>query len=280
MNRIFLGFVMLLAALMTVGCRQHKTISDRELSQIIADILVTNTYVTRNHILTDSLDIYTPVFQKYGYTIDDFKYTMENFARRKSMKLGDIVNEAVKKLEKERKIYEDRLTVIDSVNDKSQRFFAQKIDSINRITVRKISDTSKLRLKLPCVEGVYNLSFRYTIDSTDTNYGLRSIFCFVDSLDKRREVGSQWISSRTSRRIKTTAYIDGGAKDLFVYLVRYGDKISTPSLTIDSVEIVHQPFVEDAVKRYTDSMLKFKLSVEQFRSDTLVLGPMVVNLKR
>ena len=68
---------------------------------------------------TDSLRIYEPIFARYGYTTDDVHYTIGNFSKRKSARLGDVVERAIEMLEREGKIYNQEVAVLDTIDNAS-----------------------------------------------------------------------------------------------------------------------------------------------------------------
>ena len=55
-----------------VGCSDKRIISDSDLEKITEEMFLVNAYASAHSINTDSLDIYTPILQKYGYTQEDF----------------------------------------------------------------------------------------------------------------------------------------------------------------------------------------------------------------
>ena len=89
------AFVLLLSA-----CARHKIIPDDTLAQIFHDAFLTNAYIGSEGVKTDSLRIYEPIFARYGYTTDDVHYTIGNFSKRKSARLGDVVERAIEMLKR------------------------------------------------------------------------------------------------------------------------------------------------------------------------------------
>ena len=77
--------------LCTAACARHTIIPDDELAQIFHDAFLTNAYIGSQNVRIDSLNIYEPIFARYGYTTEDVQYTIGNFSKRKSARLGDVV---------------------------------------------------------------------------------------------------------------------------------------------------------------------------------------------
>ena len=94
-----------LFALSTGACKRHTIIPDDELALIFHDAFLVNAYVKREAKL-DSLKVYEPIFARYGYTMADVQYTIGNFSKRKSARLGDVVEQAIVLLEREGKYYD------------------------------------------------------------------------------------------------------------------------------------------------------------------------------
>ena len=85
----------------TIACARHKIIPDDTLAKIFHDAFLTNAYLDHENIEADTLNFYEPIFQKYGYTIEDVRFTIGNFSKRKSARLGDVVEVAIAQLEKQ-----------------------------------------------------------------------------------------------------------------------------------------------------------------------------------
>lgn len=124
------ALVLLLAA-----CARHKIIPDDKLAQIFHDAFLTNAYIGSEGVKTDSLRIYEPIFARYGYTTDDVHYTIGNFSKRKSARLGDVVERAIEMLEREGKIYNQEVAVLDTIDNVARRTFTRTVlaDSLIRV---------------------------------------------------------------------------------------------------------------------------------------------------
>ena len=72
MKRV-ITILLVAAALAVTGCRRYKVIPDRTLGQIFHDAMLTNAYVDNQGVSVDSLNIYEPIFARYGYTTEDVK---------------------------------------------------------------------------------------------------------------------------------------------------------------------------------------------------------------
>lgn len=112
MNKLLRHAVCGLLALGALSCARHTIIPDSELALIFRDAFLANAYISNENIRTDSLRIYEPIFARYGYTTEDVYYTIGNFSKRKSARLGDVVERAIDLLEAEGKVYNREVAIL------------------------------------------------------------------------------------------------------------------------------------------------------------------------
>ena len=124
------AFVLLLSA-----CARHKIIPDDTLAQIFHDAFLTNAYIGSEGVKTDSLRIYEPIFARYGYTTDDVHYTIGNFSKRKSARLGDVVELAIEMLEAEGKYYNREVAILDTIDNVACRSFTRTVYALSLIHI-------------------------------------------------------------------------------------------------------------------------------------------------
>ena len=164
----------LLAALLAGACAHHKIIPDEELALIFRDAFLANSYLGDRHPDTDSLKIYEPIFARYGYTTADVQYTIGNFSKRKSARLGDVVERSIELLEAEGKHYNREVAIRDTIDRVATRTFTRRIHADSLIRVRSLRDTARLRFAFDVSPGEYRIRLRYRVDSLDRNpSGLR-----------------------------------------------------------------------------------------------------------
>ena len=68
-----------MAAMAFVSCTQKRIIPDDTLADIFHDAFVVNAYIGEERVNLDSLQIYEPIFNRYGYTSEDVVHTVGNF---------------------------------------------------------------------------------------------------------------------------------------------------------------------------------------------------------
>lgn len=151
----------------------------------------------------DSLNIYEPIFARYGYTTRDVYYTIGNFSKRKSARLGDVVEMAIDKLEAEGKFYDREVAVLDTIDNVARRTFTRTVYADSLIRVGSLRDTARLRIAVDVQPGEYELRLKYLVDSLDRNEkGLRGVVWL-----ENRDGGRSSVYSTTLRRNRTENFI-------------------------------------------------------------------------
>lgn len=230
--------VVLMVVCALAACAKPKIIPDDELVMIFHDAYLTNAYVDSRSVRVDSLNIYEPLFARYGYTSEDVQFTIGNFAKRKSARLSDIVDDAIAMLGAESRFYSGRIAILDTVRRIAAEKFVSTAYTSERIRARRIADTSLLRITMPAREGTYELSYSYLIDSTDNNNPRSSRFYFLDSIGGReRGVKTQRLRKMERERVTVTLSADSLANLLVLDMNGYSDGMETPAFTIDSLTV-------------------------------------------
>ena len=70
MKRLLICAVVILSVF---GCARRKEIDDKTLALIFRDAYITNAYLGVNYINLDSIMVYEPILDKYGYTPEDLR---------------------------------------------------------------------------------------------------------------------------------------------------------------------------------------------------------------
>ena len=245
-----------MAVLLTVACSGPKIVPDRELAQIFHDIYLVNTYVGQSTLNIDSLNIYEPVFASYGYTSEDIQYTIGNFAKRKSARLSDdVVEVASNMLFAESRQWSHRVKIRDTIALIAKEKFAEQVYADSLIRVRRVADTSRLRIVIPDIRpGSYEVTYGYLVDSLDRNPPIR-VDAWLEDVDGRRSGSAQRRLDR-QRHETVSATLTATEKDrrLVLALNGYAKDMSTPNLTIDSLTVMYYLPEEDAVRRLSRSL--------------------------
>ena len=259
------------ACMLAAGCAKHRIIPDKTLAAIFHDAFLTNAYADNRRFAMDSLDLYQPIFQKYGYTAEDVQYTIGNFSKRKSARLGDVVEEAIKVLEAEGKVLEYEGAILDTVDNIARRRFTRTVYRDSLLRISRLKDTSRLMLVIDDIRaGDYNISFDYRIDSLDNNTGHRTSFDFERS-DSTRFGHVQQSLRRTSATETFTRRLtaDTSARRLIINLMEFREPVRKGTVrhtgaTFWNIKVVHTPLTSDAVESLFAEQLPLRVFAEEF----------------
>lgn len=132
-----------LSLLGIVGCDGPKVIPDRDLVNIFHDAYVANAYIVEGKIASDSLYIYEPIFNKYGYTMDDLQHTIKTFTERKSAMLSSIMSEVNRRLDEESRAESRKIVVLDTIDNIAKRAYTRTIYSDSLIQVKRLKEIGR-----------------------------------------------------------------------------------------------------------------------------------------
>ena len=265
MNKLLRHAVCGLLALGALSCARHTIIPDSELALIFRDAFLANAYISNENIRTDSLRIYEPIFARYGYTTEDVYYTIGNFSKRKSARLGDVVEMAIEKLETEGKFYDREVAVLDTIDNVARRTFTRTVYADSLIRVGALRDTARLRIAVDVQPGEYELRLKYLVDSLDRNEkGLRGVVWL-----ENRDGGRSSVYSTTLRRNRTENFtrrftVDTTHRRLHLDFLDFREKPLRPSVTVTGLEIDYIPSTSVAVDSLYQQQLDLRIFADEF----------------
>lgn len=260
----------LLTLLCVLGCARRKEIDDKTLAQIFRDAYLTNAYLGVNYLNIDSIQIYEPILNKYGYTPEDLRYTIGNFSRRKSAQLGRVLREAENQIAEYAVDYEKRVVVLDTIKNVAIRTFKRTVYQDSLIEVKKRADTTKLHLTIePLQPGTYSVRYKYTYNKKEDKKQSKRAKRYTDERTYRGAMYVQTHSGshrnnysynlRSEENIRRTLIADTSAHKLVLTFAKPSDarhKMGKIDLTIRDLEILYTPSEELAVdslfKKYVD----------------------------
>lgn len=272
------------------GCSGPSTIPDRKMSLIIRDLLLTNSYnsLYGRTYSSDTIDFYTPILDKYGYTNADFKYSINKLALRKSSRITDIIDSAMIDIVKENAYFEGQknlLLRIDSMVENHYRDTIYRRDSVIRLT--SLSNRDRLRIKLPANDGRYELKYKYLIDSSDVNSYHSMRHYFTNRKGEKMMNSSAMLNRYQRDSVSMSINSDTSYKEYIAILNDYSDNAKKPDFSANDILIIyykplketrqlivrdklnfdyrtHKPFKHELTKK--DSSALF--TVPPFRVDT------------
>ena len=262
MKHIFRNILFAVAiALVAGGCSRSEVIPDRELEKITREMFLVNAYAQAQSIRTDSLDIYSPILEKYGYTQDDFFNTLANFQKRKSARLSDVIESTIASLESMANGYEQKLRNLNYIDSLAKAMCTKEVMSVDKIRVRRLRDTAKLVLSLPIRDvGEYVISYNYHIDTLDKNTHLQSTQWTLTADSVRNHYLRTSLTHGERKNYKTILRPKKGATQYFIQFADYAKREEKPYITIDSLRITYIPPSEEALA-HMDSVLSFKPNI-------------------
>ena len=289
----FLSILLLIAMLGISGCRKKNVIPDDTLAEIFHDAFVVNAYIGEERINLDSLQIYEPIFSRYGYTAKDVVYTVGNFSRRKSARLGTVVEQAISRLEQESKLYAKKVVILDTIRNVAVRTLTRTVYSDTLIQAKKRADSTALYIEIsPALQGEYNISYRYKCEDDLKKYPRSAEFYFYDEYGHRNGFVSATLREKGSINRSIVSRTDN--RKLVLNLGRYTalDKVDvkrgkkgtknkknrppkTQDLEIRNLKVVYKPNEGAAIDSLFERHVNIKIFADGFliKTDSLTLSP-------
>ena len=258
--------------LCSIGCQQKRQIPDEDLIRIFHDAYLANAYINENNITEDSLYLYEPIFERYGYTVEEMQYTLKTFSRRKSALLSDLMAEVSSQLEREAKIEGRKIVVLDTIDNVAKRRYTRTVYEDSLIHVKQMRDTNKLRIKLrELTKGEYTISFTYYIDTLDENRNSRvEIYALKgDTLETLRHTMmlSRYRENTYSRKLSIDSTHTEISVDMYYHPRNEESKL--PDIKITNFKIVRVLPTEVSV----DSLYTNQLNLRLMNYDLMMSFP-------
>ncbi len=257
MKRILIVIALSLSALF--GCDNRREIPAEDLEAIISDAYLTDSYLREfgGRYDRDTLTFFAPVLERYGYTLEDMRYTLYRMVTRKTNVLEPIIEAAsedyARRLARYRRGYDVSLRW-DTVAAKRATLEVM-LDSME---ARTVSDLRRARFELPLYNtGVYTISMSYRIDSTDRNKSYLIRYVLSDTLGRSvQNSGSIWLG-RVGRKASSTTDVTVNA-DRYNHMsidflsVASGRTVREPNVKVDTMTVTYRPPIEVARKMNYD----------------------------
>ncbi len=265
MKKIILSTLLLLS-LTLPSCIRRTVIPDAELALIFRDAFLTNAYIITEKINFDTLQVYQPIFDEYGYTAEDVAYTVGSFSKRKSARLSDIVEQSIRLLEEGESIYRGEAMILDTIDAKALRAASRTIYSKDLVTFRSEKDTTNLKIELDSLlPGDYILSFDYLVDSLDSNRSsYRSLsWITAKNSNEKKAIQTSHLRKHTEATLERKFKFDTLTPRLIILLAESFEAKRNRNVTFRDIKVNYTPPVEEAV----DQLFKNKLNVRIFTDD-------------
>ena len=271
--------LILVATLGTVGCQRKNVIPDDTLAAIFHDAFVVNAYVEDVRMNIDSIQIYEPIFNRYGYTSKDVLFTVGNFSRRKSARLGMVVEQAIARLEKENSEYKKRVVILDTIRDVAIRSLSRTIYEDTLIVAKRRADSTLLRIAIrPALRGEYTITYDVECNDDLEKYPRISQFFFED--EEGNTPSRATVTMQNGGRVRRTIMLHkDNCHTLWLELGNYnleGNKKAPKrqDLKIKNLKVHYKPNEQLAIDSLYERHLPIKIFANGFliKKDSLTLS--------
>lgn len=257
--------IITLTLLCIVSCARKKEIDDQTLAKIFSEAYISNAYLGINYFNIDSVQIYEPILERYGYTPEDLRYTIGNFSRRKSAQLGRVLKNAEEQIKVFADIYEKEVVILDTIKNVAVRSMQRVVCKDSLISVKELADTSKLKLIVePLQPGMYSIRYRYTCErekikekGKSKDLSLRGAINI--ETDNGIHKNNYSYNLRDEENIRRTITTDTASKRLVITFAKTADqskKMKKPNVTVTDLVIEYTPeenlAIDSLFKRYID----------------------------
>ena len=265
--------ILLLCAVVTllagVGCQRQREIPDEDLIKIFHDAYLANAYIGESGINEDSLYLYEPIFERYGYTVKDMQHTLKTFSERKSALLSDLMNRVSDQLQAEAKLEARKIVVLDTIDNVARRKYTRTVYEDSLIRVKRLRDTNDLRIKIKdLTTGDYTISFDYYIDTLDENRNSRVLVYAMknDTLETLRHTMmlSRYRDASYTRKLA----IDTAHTEIFIdmFYHPHNEESKLPDIKITNFKVVRVLPTDVSV----DSLYQKQLDIRLLNYDLMM----------
>lgn len=241
-RRVVSGFGVMLVAVMMMGCiARPKNISNSDLVSLFKEFLLVGAYATDVLHLTanDSVDIYTPVLNKYGYTIEDFEYSIDNLSKRKSAQLSDIMEVAIVELKEEAENKRLLWSYWSAMVSRGKQLAVDTLYVDSLLNSRVIGEDG-MRWEFTDLEpGSYRIEYDYYVESRT---GGERVYAELRNAADSTHLVNQW-SLRTGDTVQGNHLftIDKSTEKVFISWRNRGNDTRALRMFVDSLQLSYEP---------------------------------------
>ncbi len=267
MKRILTSIIIVMS-FFGFSCSSQTAIPDDELAQIFHDAFLANAYIYNGKMPIDSLQVYAPIFDRYGYTVEDVQYTIGSFSKRKSARLSDVVEEAIKLLDKEEEFYIKENAILDTIDVVARRHITRTLYTDSIATYFAERDSVDMRIEFDSIQpGEYIITFDYLIDSIDTNRSNYRAMTWYEAADDENntKLGTTtlYLKKKYVSNYSRTLTVDTLTPKLVVKFIDTYEHVKKPHVTIRNIKVDYIAPIEVAI----DSLYINSLNISLFTDD-------------
>ncbi len=264
---VSLTFAALFILSVIPSCSRRTTIPDNELALIFRDAFLANAYVLDMKTKVDSVQVYQPIFDKYGYSAEDVAYTVGSFSKRKSARLSDVVEQAIKMLTASSEYYKAEAVILDTIDNIARRTARRVIYFDSLVEYHAIADTTGLRIEFDSLaEGDYKISFDYLIDSIDTNRSSYRTQTWAQPYGTtlKKGVTTTNLRKKVEASYDRTISIDTMTHTYVLMLAESFEVKRKPHVTFSNIKVEYTPKTEQAVEELFRKELDIRVFGDEF----------------
>lgn len=270
----FFTITTLFTLLAMVGCNRPRLIPDQKLGSIFHDAMLVNAYLKiYSETTIDSMNIYEPIFDSYGYTAEDVQYTIDKIARRKNVRVSDIAELMISQLEDESIYLNTETAKLDTIANVANRRYTHTILEKSDIVTKNSADSVLLTYFIePVLPGTYSIEGAYLLDSLDDETGRRYRIYYELADSTERQVSNALLVRRREAMFSQEAVVDVADTSLRRLVIDFyhfntdsEKRRPVPKMTIQELRVRHTPPVDENVYRLFDEQTQMRIF-----ADTLI----------
>lgn len=171
------------------SCNRIEEIPENDLKLIIEETILTTAVISKTKPIADSvknMDYYSPILDKYGYTVEDLEYTISQMIRRKTPVLSTILGQIESSIGTQKQGAEYMYEMYDSFLKKIDSTY---VDTLYTLTTphkfEKYNDLDSENINIPLSgNGEYKIKVFYSAYNIPSNDYFYTNFKVSDSLAK------------------------------------------------------------------------------------------------
>ena len=239
-----------------------------------------NAYIQQYpNLKDDSLNLYEPIFAKYGYTPEDMHYTINKIAGRKSSSLGKVTDYMSKLLEEQSEALHLQVIKQDTIESVATRRYKEIIYHDTTIVAKTEADTALVQISIRHAKpGVYRVTGSYTIDREDKSIGRRYAVSWKCGDSLIRDAANNFLTKGRKSSISAEVTLnesDSMADNLVIDFTRFNmkkNRMKKTPITIHELKVEYNLSKNEALKRifneqsqvriFADTMIKIMVQPE------------------
>ena len=202
--------------------------------------------------------------------------TIGDFSRRKSARLGTVVEKAISRLEAESKMYARQVVILDTIRNASIRALTEDVYCDTLIEARLRRDSTLIELVVePIHPGEYNISYNYDCKDDLKKHPRKALFYFETEHGGR--YGYSTARLREHENVRRVLRADARCRRLIVKFGEYDNKTrpKRQDLTIRKLRIKYTPTEQLAIDSLYHQYIDIKIFTDEFlfpAQDSLALS--------